>query len=137
MKRAHYQAQNILLSWLLSLFILNVFLIVHIVGDATSPVPRYGHVSVLIGSKIFIIGGVQSQTTQPLDELWMLDLEDPQFKTTSPTWINVKNSVTGLTVPNTTGGTACSVNTTIYLFGGIISLNNSEWVGHFKILQFI
>ena len=118
--------------WIFTLFISNIFLVN---SSSTFPVPRFGHVSTLIDSKIFVIGGIQSQKSQPLDDFWMLDLEDPQFTTTSPSWINVKNSVTGLTVPNTTGGTACSVNKTIYLFGGITLLNNSPWVGFYKRLK--
>ena len=91
------------------------------VSSQDSPGRRYGHTATLIDSKLYIIGGVQSFQSIPLNEILMLDLSTP-LNTTSPPWQNIK----AMGALQTAWGTACAVGDKIYLFGGNTLMNNNQ-----------
>ena len=92
------------------------------------PRPRYGHNAVLVGSNLYIIGGMEKANSQPLNEMLMVDLNNKTFNTTWLPWENVKSKVAGLTVPQTAWGAACAASNNIYLFGGIALVNGRQSV---------
>src|SRR5438128_2068581 len=105
-------------------------------GYAQTPHARYGHHAVLVGSQIYVTGGVQSSPDEtPMNDFWSLDLNATNFSTQAQGWQDIKSAVDALNVPNTAFGAACPIDKTMYVFGGNTSLNGSQYVSHLLIIE--
>jgi N-acetylneuraminic acid mutarotase len=81
------------------------------------PAGRLGHSSILVGNKIYFIGGV-SNTYQILNEVFYLDLSQ-SFNVANPPWTQVPNSPPFGSVLATVA-LDNSNNADLYLFGGMV-----------------
>eukprot|EP01137_Pigoraptor_chileana_P020342 Opistho-2@6549 len=77
-------------------------------STTNTPFGRCFHASAIVGSKLYVFGGVTSQIIS--DDLWTLDLNTRVWQLVSPS---------GNVPPPLTGPAMATVNSTLYLFGGL------------------
>ncbi|RHZ49417.1 hypothetical protein Glove_521g32 [Diversispora epigaea] len=92
--------------------------------------PRYQHNSLLVGSNLFLLGGL-SQISGTEREIFYLDLTK-SFKVDSPPWEDI-TSYAPIPIDFYHGASASTDNYTIYIFGGEGNKNNDKFVYRFTI----
>ena len=103
-----------------------IYLLIILVSTRVSSqvTPRYGQTAALVGSNIYIIGGVRDRNNRtPLNEILMLDLGKPLNNNSLP-WQNIA----AIGALQTAWGTACAVRDKIYLFGGRALVDGTQSV---------